>query len=129
MENKSLQLSEPISDYDETTASWAVRYIHPTGGFQCILTLQATSGAEVLKKAEGALSYLAKAKCIPFSTESGTTENKDNGKNSGKTVLVKTDGDEKAVFCSLHRVEMQKWSKMGRSWYAHRWEDGWCHGK
>ncbi|MBN2396639.1 MAG: hypothetical protein JXC36_09315 [Candidatus Atribacteria bacterium] len=126
MENTSIQLSEPISDYSETTASWAVRYIHPTG-FQCILTLQATSGAEALKKAEGALSYLVNAECIPVRRDSRNDNEKNNGKGSSRTVLVKTDG--KNPVCPIHNIEMHKYTKNGRVWFSHRWNSGWCSGE
>jgi len=120
--------TEGSYDYSEDLASWAVRFIHPTG-FQCILTIQAGTGAEALKKAESALSHLVEAKCTPIRKEAHNGNERDNGHRSGKTTLVKSDGNDKTVICPLHNVQMQKWSKNGRSWYAHRWEDGWCHGK
>jgi hypothetical protein len=113
--------------YSEATATWATRYIDASG-FECILTLQAESGAEALKKGQSAIAHLTEAKCVPLRKETGTTDNKDNGKNSGATVLVKSDGDVKNPVCPLHDVEMKKWTKGNRSWYAHRWEDGWCQG-
>ena len=119
--------NETAFGYSEATATWATRYIDPSG-FECILTLQAESGAEALKKAESAIAHLTEAKCIPFHKESHTTGNKDNGNNPGKTVLVKADGDGKNPICPLHGVEMKRWSKGNRSWHAHRWEDGWCQG-
>jgi len=47
--------------YGEATASWATRYIDPSG-FECILSLQAETGAEALKKAESAIAHLTEAK-------------------------------------------------------------------
>ena len=121
--------NESSFGYSEATATWATRYIEPSSGFECILTLQAESGAEALKKAESAIAHLIEAKCTPIRKESRTTDNKDNGKHAETTVLVKPDGDVKNPVCPLHGVEMQKWSKNGRVWYAHRWEDYFCHGK
>ncbi len=114
--------------YAETTATWTTRYVDPSG-FECMLSLQAESGSEALKKAEGAIAYLTEAKCVPFRKDSGNDRNHRQSKHSGATVLVKPEGDEKNPVCPLHGVEMQKWSRNGRVWYSHRWEDGWCNGK
>jgi hypothetical protein len=35
--------------YSEATATWATRYIDPSG-FECILSIQAETGAEALEK-------------------------------------------------------------------------------
>jgi hypothetical protein len=115
--------------YSEATATWSVRYIY-NNGFECILSLQAESGAEVLKKAESAIAHLTEAKCIPLHKESRNIDNRDNGKSSGSTVLVKQDGNGNNPTCPIHPdIEMQKWTKNGRTWLSHRWEDGWCNGK
>ena len=128
MSNNAGNQFEGSFGYSETTATWATRYIDPSG-FECILSIQAETGAEALKKGESAIAYLTEAKCIPLHKESRTTDNKDNGKHSGPTVLIKPDGDGKNPVCDIHGVEMQKWSKNGRIWHSHRWNDGWCNGK
>jgi len=37
-------------------------------------------------------------------------------------------------YCNIHKVQMKKFEKEGRDWYAHKTEDprfpkGWCHGE
>ena len=128
MTNTSLHPSERVIDYSEALSTWSTRYIDPTG-FECILSIQAETGAEALKKAESAIAHLTEGKCIPLQKDShngqtGTTEMKPE-----TTVLVKSDGNDGNPVCPLHGVEMTKWTKNGRSWYAHRWNDGWCNGK
>ena len=128
MMNNSINPSEQVLSYSEAMATWSVRYTDPTG-FQCQLSLQAETGSELLAKAKGALEYLVEAKCLPFHSESPNGNKKADGNNAGPTVLVKPDGNDKNPICPLHSVEMTRWTKNGRSWFAHRWQDGWCSGK
>ena len=119
-------VNEGSFGYSEVAATWVTRYVDPSG-FECILSLQAESGADALKKAEGAIKHLSEAKCVPLHKGSSIIDNRDNGKHSGKTVLVKSDG--KNPICPIHNIEMQKWSKNGRFWHSHRWNSGFCNGK
>ena len=125
MSNTSTNL-ETLSGFSETISTWSVRYLDPSG-FECILSIQAGTGSEALIKAESALSHLVEGKCIPVRKEAHNANEKDNGNGSGRTVLVKSDGENPV--CPLHGVEMQKWAKNGRTWYSHRWNDSWCNGK
>ncbi len=118
--------SGPIKEYIEAISTWSVRYLDPSG-FECILSIQAGTGSEALQKAEGALSHLSEAKCIPIRKNSQNSTENNNGKHANKTVMVKTDG--KNPICPIHGIEMKQWSKNGRTWYSHRWNDGWCDGK
>ena len=118
--------SETFGGLNETVSTWSVRYLDPSG-FECILSIQAGTGSEALIKAESALSHLAEAKCMPVRKEAHNGKEKNNGSNSGPTILVKPNGENPV--CPLHGVEMTKWSKYGRTWYSHRWDDGWCNGK
>lgn len=120
------KFSETLSGFSETISTWSVRYLAPSG-FECILSIQAGTCAEALIKAESALSHLVEAKCMPLRKDAYDGNEKNNGKGSRRTVLVNSNG--KNPVCSLHGVEMQKWSKNGRTWYSHRWNDGWCNGK
>jgi hypothetical protein len=127
----SIEAASPLAGsfgYIEATATWSTRYIDPSG-FECLLSIQAESGSEALKKAESAISYLLDAQCIPLRKEAHNGDKKGNGKGSKPTVLVKPDGDGKNPICPIHGVEMTKWTKNGHTWYSHRWEDGWCNGK
>lgn len=105
--------------YSEALASWCTRYLSPTG-FECQLVLEAETGLEVLKKGEAALACLIEQNCMPISFH-GTN----GGSNASKTVL---ESGEKH-FCSIHKIEMKRWSKGDRTWYSHRWEGGWCKGE
>ena len=126
MTNQSLSTSEYVVGYSEAFATWAVRYIDPSG-FECMLSLQAETGSEVLKKAESAITHLVDAKCIPLQRDSLRATQGNNGNKPGATIMVKTDG--KNPVCPIHGIEMKQWSKNGRTWYSHRWNDGWCDGK
>lgn len=114
--------------YIEATSTWSTRYVDPSG-FECLLSIQAETGSEALKKAESAISHLLEAECAPLHKNISSGNHKGNGNNSNATIMVKTDGDGKNPICPIHNIEMQKWSKNGRTWYSHRWEDGWCQGK
>ena len=114
--------------YNEATATWATRYVDPSG-FECILSLQAETGAEALKKAESAIAHLTEGKCVPLSKESRTIDNRDNGKSSGSTVLVKPAGKKENPLCKSHNIEMTQWRKGNKEWWSHRWGDSWCNGK
>ena len=121
-------LSEQQIGYIEATACWSTKYVDASG-FECLLSLQAETGGEVLKKAAGALSHLANNKCQPLQNNNHKGhETRQEGKSTG-TVMVKPSGDGKNPVCPLHGVEMTKWSKAGRTWFSHRWNDGWCNGK
>ena len=128
MAETSISPSEYTAGYSETIATWTTRYLDPSG-FECILSIQAESGSEALKKAQGAISHLTEAKCIPLRKESHNGGNKTNGNNSGGTVMVKSDSNSKNPICPIHGIEMTKWTKDGRTWYSHRWNDSWCNGK
>jgi len=121
--------SEMETGYSEAIATWSVRYLEPSAGFECVLSIQDETGADVLKKAEKAIEYLVEAKCLPLHKENQNGYLSNNGKATEPTVLVKSDNGKNPI-CPIHNVEMQKWSKNGRSWYAHRLENGyWCKGQ
>ena len=126
--------NEPVSQldgafgYSEASATWSTRYIDPSG-FECLLSLQAETCAEALRKAEGALTHLTEAKCLPYTKNGHNGNGQGNGYKPGATVMVKQDGNAKNPVCPIHGIEMQKWSKDGRTWYSHRWDNGWCQGK
>ena len=127
----SAEIESPLSGsfgYVEATATWATRYLDPSG-YECLLTIQAESGSEVLQKAKVALGHLTNSQCQPLHKENKNGGEKDNGKHSGETVMVKPSGNGQNPICPLHGVEMTRWSKDGRTWFSHRWDDGWCNGK
>ena len=109
--------------YSEASATWTTRYLDPSG-YECMLSIQAETGAEALRKAEGALTHLTEAKCLPYHRDSHNGQG--NGHKAGATIMVRQEGKNPA--CPIHNIEMQKWSKNGRTWHSHRWDDGWCNG-
>lgn len=125
MTEKSTTIDPTIEKID-VVSTWSVRYRDPSG-FECILAIQGETGSEVLKKAKGALSHLTEIKCAPVQKAHHQGEATPNGKGFSPTILGRPNGENPV--CSLHGVEMTKWGKNGRTWYSHRWEDGWCNGK
>lgn len=125
----NLHPSEQLIGYSEALATWTTRYVDPSG-FECLLSIQAESGSEVLTKAQGALERLSERKCLPHTQ--GQPNNGNEQKTPEKqatTVQVKQGANTSKVMCPIHNVEMTLWTKGTRSWYSHRWNDGWCNGK
>ena len=65
MVDKPVSIAEREFGYSEALASWTTRYLD-ISGFECQLSLEAETGADVLKKAEAAIAYLSESKCIPL---------------------------------------------------------------
>ena len=108
----------PVPDLLDLAASatWSVRY-RDSSGFDCQLSLESSSGVDVLQKAQAALTKLSESGCTPS--------------NNHQLISAK-DEPEKAEshICPIHNVPMREWKKNGRSWYSHKLEDGsWCKGK
>jgi len=130
MSNDNGNSLEGSFGYSEVSATWATRYLDASG-FACMLSIQAETGAEALSKAESALKHLTDAKCLPYHRDSHNGNGQGNGHKPGATVMVKPDGNSENPTCPIHNIEMQKWSKNGRTWYSHKLEEGggWCNGK
>jgi hypothetical protein len=101
--------------FTESPASWNTRYI-TLDGFTCQLTLRAEKGMELIERANIALTHLREQGCIPFYGYS-----KGNGNQRGS--------NNDSVWCDIHRVEMKRWEKDGKSWYSHQVNGEWCYGK
>ncbi len=107
----------PVPDLSDLIASatWSVRYRDPTG-FDCQLSLESSSGVEVLQKAQAALVKLSESGCTPLH-------------NSHISSATETQPKSEKVMCPIHNVPMREWKKDGRIWYSHKLEDGsWCKG-
>jgi hypothetical protein len=115
MENPLLS---PVAETPEldTCAIWTVRYIDPSG-FECQLSLEGSSGIEVLKKAESAIERLKEAQCSSIVRVPTSTPDKEEEKK------------EDEHLCPIHQIPMKLWQKNGRSWYSHRWNGSWCKGE
>jgi hypothetical protein len=101
--------------FQEAPASWTTHYIDPSG-FECELTLKATNGAELLKKAGIALKALQDAGCKP-----AVITRTANGNHREQPTMT---------ICELHNAEMKKHEKDGQVWYSHKLADGtYCKGK
>ena len=111
--------------YSEALATWTTRYVD-SSGFGCVLSIQAETGAEVLKKAEGAIAYLGEAKCLPFHLGNHNGNGQEKASTSEAIVEVKQEGSTETRICPIHNLPMKLWTK---SWFAHRWDSGWCHGR
>jgi len=128
MTERMANLAEVEAGYSEALATWAVRYVDPSG-FECILSIQAETGAEALKEGEGAITHLTDAKCSPSQKNTSNGNGRSNGKHTGETLMIRPDGNAKNPICPIHGIEMTKWTREGHTWYSHRFEDGWCKGK
>ena len=128
MTEKSLGFVEGEVGYSEALATWTTRYLDPTG-FECVLSIQAETGIQVIKKAEGAITHLTELKCLPLQTGNHNGHDKEKEPKSDATVEVKQEPNTGKPVCPIHHIEMTRWTKNGRSWYAHRWDDGWCKGR
>jgi hypothetical protein len=94
----------------ESPASWNTKYVDPSG-FECMLTLRAGNGAELLKRAGVALGELIKQGCTPVS--------KGNDKPQPDVTV-----------CELHNAEMKLHSNDKGTWYSHRLADNtYCKGR
>ena len=111
--------------FNEAPASWNTRYISPEG-FECQLTLRAETGQELLERVNGAISYLLKSGCQPYSYRGGYPKKN----NSHKTQSNGKQQDGNPAWCPIHQTEMKHWERDGSSWYSHKTSDGdWCKGK
>jgi len=103
--------SKPDLLFAEAPASWNTKYVTPSG-FVCQLTIRADNGRDLLDRANAALSYLLEHGFTPDSYHS------------------KSNGNSESKMCPIHKVEMRKFEKEGRSWLSHKLEEGgWCKGK
>ena len=101
---------KPDAAFPEAPASWNARYLSPEG-FACQLTLRGETGRDLLEKAGIALAYLLEHGYRP--------DQKPNHNGNGESRQ-----------CPIHKCEMRRFEKEGRSWYSHKTEDGsWCRGR
>ena len=103
-------VNKPEAQYTEAPASWNTSYITPEG-YVCRITLRGENGKDLLDKAGVALSFLMQHGCTP---EIRFQHNK--------------AADTKQ--CPIHKCDMRKQEKDGKTWFSHKAEDGsWCCGK
>lgn len=116
--------------YSEAPASWNTRYLSPDG-FVCQITLRGESGKELLDKAAVAMAHLLEIGCSPCDTNNPRSKpNGANQSNSNKEQQPPSNGTaQEKKECPIHHVEMRRFEKDGRAWYAHKTDNGWCNGK
>jgi len=113
MDDKPVNPTEREFAFSEALATWSTRYVD-SSGYECQLTLQAETGSDALKKAQAALAKLSESGCTPF--------------NHHKPSYAGEKKTEPAI-CPIHNVAMRQYQKNGRTWYAHKLDDGsWCKG-
>ena len=110
--------------FAEAPASFNVRMQSPDG-FDCMLTLRATSGAELLPKVGQVIEWAKANGYKP--TVNGHAAPKPEADGDALT-------DEKGKryrVCEIHQARMYaKTGKDGQTWYSHQLADGtWCKGK
>ena len=128
MTETSVGFVEGQPGYSEALATWTTRYLDPSG-FECMLSIQAETGIQVIKKAEGAITHLTELNCLPLHPGNHNGHEQEKEPKSDATVEVKQEPNTGKPICPIHHIEMTRWTKNGRSWYAHRWENGWCKGR
>ena len=120
--------------FAEAPASFNVRMQSPDG-FDCMLTLRATSGAELLPKVGQVIEW-AKAKGYK-PTVNGYGRGNGNGHaapkpkgDAGGDALTDEKGKQYKM-CETHQARMYaRTGKDGQTWYSHQLADGtWCKGK
>ena len=121
--------SDQIVGHADIFSIWTTRYLDPSG-FECLLSIQAENSDGVLSKAEGALEQLVEKKCVPLKHNHANNGNQQTApEKPAVTEMVKMDDKSENPICPIHGIEMHKWTKGNRTWYSHRWNDGWCNGK
>ena len=123
MNNITTSVPEREVEFSEALATWSIRYVSKTK-FECILSIQANSGIQVLAKAEDAITHLVKAGCVPLHSASQNN----NGSKAEPIIEVKQENLTEPRVCPIHHVPMKLWQKSNRSWYSHRTPTGWCKG-
>lgn len=114
-ENSHLIPEQYVPDLD-AGAIWTVKYVDPSG-FECQLSIEASSGSEVLRKAQLVVEYFKEKQFAPILRVPSLP-------------IPKPDNKDEAHRCHQHDVLMKRYEKNGRSFFAHRTNDGkWCNGR
>jgi hypothetical protein len=114
-ENSHLIPEQYVPDLD-TGAIWTVKYVDPSG-FECQLSIEASSGSEVLRKAQLVVEYFKEKQFAPILRVPSLP-------------ISKLDDKDEVHRCFLHGgVPLKRWEKNGNVWYAHKFEGRWCRGK
>ena len=101
--------------YQEPPVSWTIRYRYE--GYDCMLTLREHTANALLSKAKDVVAWLSKNGAEPLGPQPIAQPEQPEAEQ-------KPEG-----WCSIHAVQMKKYTKNGGNWYSHRLADGsWCHG-
>lgn len=128
MVEQSAGLTTRELGYSEALAIWMTRYVD-ISGYQCQLTLEAESGAELMKKAQGAIAYLTECKCtpLPLGNHNGNGQGKDPNPVPAKE--TQKESQSRNQLCPIHGTPMKRWTKGERSWFSHKVDGRWCRGE
>ncbi len=120
--------------FEEAPASWNTKYLSPEG-FECMLTLRAENGSDLLERAANAVAYLLANACIPSVYYHNGVRPADNKTSEHKKSEGASNGNgnfengSSPSWCPIHQAEMKAWSKEGKVWYSHKVDGKWCRGK
>ena len=104
-------VTKPEVPYTEAPASWNTSYITPEG-YVCRITLRGENGKDLLEKASVALTFLMQHGCAP------------------EQKLPRNNKCGETRQCPIHKCNMRRYEKDGKSWFSHRADDGsYCYGK
>ena len=100
----------------EAPVSWNVRYISRQG-YDCQLTLRGNEACEVLRLANELMGKMAQVGVSPG--------------HGRKPLLQQTPAaPADPTRCALHGCAMTRYERQGKTWYAHRSDNGgWCRGQ
>lgn len=110
--------------FTEAPCSWNIRYTQ--GGFDCQLTLRGETGADVLTKAQTALTWLLANGAHPIGHTNGS---KPQPEPQPAQAPVLDNGQQDPAWCPLHNCAMTRRERDGKAWYSHKHGEGYCKGK
>jgi len=121
--------TETIATYTEAPASFTVKLQSPDG-YDCLLTLRGTSGADLLPKVGQILEWVKEHGYAPTNGHAGNGQAAAATASSDPDVLTDDKGKHYKV-CQAHDARMYaKTGKGGQVWYSHQTASGdWCKGK
>ena len=87
--------------FSEALASWATRFLHPSG-FQCQITIETSNGLEALQKGEIAIAHLIEANCVPVLSglQNGNSNIKESSQESIEDKSQKEQSETR--ICEIH---------------------------
>lgn len=124
-----------MTDQPTTPRSWteapaSVNIKIMLRGYDCMLTLRAESGGEVLGKLDAAITWLSEHDAYPTPPRANG-----NGAHPAEPAPAPAQaptlagGQPDPGWCPIHGVSMTRRERNGEVWYSHKNGDSYCKGK